>query len=152
MFHGCCVSACFCIRYDTIVVFDNLTMVGGKIDCRIRQRVGTWYGFSAIFRTSFAARRPCTSRRGSRDSHSIRFAYTSSLFVARGASHEPITRHLPTRRLSTSNRSIRISSAIFVLVRFAMLRKWIPRIVLWSSSGWNVSKIRISFIQKIQRR
>lgn len=35
------------------------------------------YGFSAIFRTTFAARRPCTSRRGSRDSHSIRFAYTS---------------------------------------------------------------------------
>lgn len=55
---------------------------------------------------------------------------TPLLFVARGESHEPITRHLPTRRLSTSNRSIRISSAIFVLVRFAMLRKWIPRIVL----------------------
>lgn len=66
--------------YDrTIIVFDKFTMVGGKIDCRIRRRVGTWYGFSAIFRTSFAARRPCTSRRGSRDSHSIRFAYTSSL-------------------------------------------------------------------------
>lgn len=56
----------------------------------------------------------------------IQFDSRTPLFVARGASHEPITRHLPTRRLSTSNRSnrsIRISSAIFVLVRFAMLRK-----------------------------
>lgn len=37
----------------------------------------------------------------------IQFDSRTPLFVARGASHEPITRHLPTRRLSTSNRSNR---------------------------------------------
>lgn len=68
----------------------------------------------------------------------IQFDSRTPLFVARGASHEPITRHLPTRRLSTSYRSIRVSSAIFVPVRLAVLRKWILRIILRSSSGWKV--------------
>lgn len=78
VFHNC-IHAFLCIRYDNSCSITSRWSVERLTAVSVDELVHGMdeYGFSAIFRTTFVARRPCTSRRGSRDSHSIRFAYTS---------------------------------------------------------------------------